>query len=128
MHKEKRNMMQQRNAQNVYKQNQILNASPKKLVVLLYDGCIKNMKLAELSIAEKKMDQANTALIKAQDIIAELASTLNFDQGGQIAQDLSDIYEYLMTKLIEANRTKDISIIQKNREMMEELRDAWAEI
>lgn len=121
-------MMQQRNAQNVYKQNQILNASPKKLVVLLYDGCIKNMKLAELSITENKMDQAHMALIKAQDIIAELASTLNKEQGGQVAQDLNDIYEYLMLNLIEANRTKDISIIQKNREMMEELRDAWAEI
>lgn len=121
-------MMQQRNAQNVYKQNQILNASPKKLVVLLYDGCIKNLKLAEISIAEKKLDQANTALIKAQDIIAELAGTLNKDQGGQIAQDLSDIYEYLMTNLIEANRTKDVTIIQKNRVMLEDLREAWAEI
>ncbi|MER2041981.1 flagellar export chaperone FliS [Desemzia incerta] len=121
-------MMQQRNAQNVYKQNQILNASPKKLVVLLYDGCIKNMKLAELSITENKLDQAHTALIKSQDIIAELASTLNKEQGGQVAQDLNDIYEYLMRNLIEANRTKEISIIQKNREMMEELRDAWAEI
>ena len=121
-------MMQQRNAQNVYKQNQILNASPKKLVVLLYDGCIKNMKLAELSITENKLDQAHTALIKSQDIIAELASTLNKEQGGQVAQDLNDIYEYLMINLIEANRTKEISIIQKNREMMEELRDAWAEI
>lgn len=121
-------MMQQRNAQNVYKQNQILNASPKKLVVLLYDGCIKNMKLAEFSITENKLDQAHTALIKSQDIIAELASTLNKEQGGQIAQDLSDIYEYLMRNLIEANRTKDIELIQKNREMMEELRDAWAEI
>lgn len=121
-------MMQQRNAQNVYKQNQILNASPKKLVVLLYDGCIKNMKLAELSITEKKLEQAHAALIKSQDIIAELASTLNKEQGGQVAQDLNDIYEYLMRNLIEANRTKDISIIQKNREMMEELRDAWAEI
>ncbi|MBM6614704.1 flagellar export chaperone FliS [Desemzia sp. RIT804] len=120
--------MQQRNAQNIYKQNQILNASPKKLVVLLYDGCIKNLKLAEISIAEKKLDQANTGLIKAQDIIAELASTLNLEQGGQVGQDLNDIYEYLMIQLIEANRTKDTAIIQKSREMMEELRDAWAEI
>lgn len=121
-------MMQQRNAQNIYKQNQILNASPKKLVVLLYEGCIKNLKLAEISIAEKKLGQAHTALIKAQDIIAELASTLNIEQAGQIAQDLNDIYEYLMMNLIKANSTKDITIIQKSREMMEELRDAWAEI
>lgn len=121
-------MMQQRNAQNIYKQNQILNASPKKLVVLLYDGCIKNLRLAENSIAEKNVEQANTALLKAQNIIAELASTLNIEQAGQIAQDLNDIYEYLMTKLIEANRTKDVTIIQKNREMLEELREAWAEI
>lgn len=121
-------MMQQRNAQNIYKQNQILNASPKKLIVLLYDGCIKNLKLAEISIAEKNIEQANNALIKAQDIVAELAGTLNKDQGGQIAEDLSDIYEYLMTKLIEANRSKDVTIIQKNREMLEELREAWAGI
>lgn len=121
-------MMQQRNAQNVYKQNQILNASPKKLVVLLYEGCIKNMKLAEISIEEKKLDTASTALIKAQDIIAELASTLNFEQGGEIAKNLDAIYEYVMTKLIEANRTKEVVTIQQTRTMMEELKEAWAEI
>lgn len=121
-------MIQQRNAQNIYKQNQILNASPKKLVVLLYDGCIKNMKLAEISIEEGKLEAANNALIKAQDIIAELAGTLSFDQGGEIAKNLESIYDYVKTKLIEANRTKDVAAIQQASKMMEELREAWAEI
>lgn len=121
-------MMQQRNAQNVYKQNQVMTASPKKLIVLLYDGCIKNMKQAELAISEQQIEQANHALKKAQDIILELQSTLNFETGGDIAQNLNDIYIYLMDKLIESNIKKDAELVLQSRKLLEDLREAWTEI
>ncbi|SFH51544.1 flagellar export chaperone FliS [Pisciglobus halotolerans] len=121
-------MMQQRQAQHVYKQNQIMTANPKKLIVLLYDGCIKNMKQAELAIHEQQIEQANHALKKAQDIILELQSTLNFEAGGDIAQNLNDIYIYLMDKLIESNIKKDAELVLQSRKLLEDLREAWTEI
>lgn len=121
-------MSYNRNVTNVYKQNQILNATPKKLVIMLYEGAIKNLKLAELSAAEKKIEQTSNALIKAQDIIQELMVTLDFENGGEVAENLNQLYNYFMTELIKANSTKDPESIKQVRESLEELRDTWIEI
>lgn len=116
------------NVNNVYKQNQILNATPKKLVILLYEGAIKNLKLAELSAAEKKIEETSNTLIKAQEIIRELMVTLDFKNGGEVAENLNQLYDYFLTELIKANRSKDSESIKKIREPLEELRDTWIEI
>ena len=84
--------MYQKNGSEIYKQNQILNASPKKLIFLLYEGCIKNLKLAEIHIAEKNIEKTNQVLIKAQDIIAELMNTLDFERGGKVSENLYSMY------------------------------------
>lgn len=100
----------------------------KKLIVLLYEGCIKNLKLAELHIAEKNIERTNQALIKAQDIIAELMNTLDFEKGGEVAENLYRMYEYLASELIKANVSKDAEDVKRNRRLVEELRDAWIEM
>ncbi|WP_034552225.1 flagellar export chaperone FliS [Carnobacterium funditum] len=120
--------MDYRNASNVYKQNQILNATPKKLVIMLYEGAIKNLKLAELSATDKKIEETNNALIKVQNIIQELMSTLDFKNGGEVAENLNQLYDYYMTELIKANRSKDPESIKNIRVPLEELRDTWIEI
>ena len=120
--------MSYRNAQDVYKQNQILNATPKKLVIMLYEGAIKNLKLAELSAADKKIEATSNALIKAQEIIQELMVTLDFKNGGEVAENLNQLYDFYLTELIKANRSKDPESIKKVREPLEELRDTWIEV
>lgn len=128
MKKGETNRMDYRNASNIYKQNQILNATPKKLVILLYEGAIKNLKLAELSAEEKKIEATGTALIKAQNIISELMHTLDFESGGEVAQNLNQLYDYLLNELIKANSSKQSEDIKRSRVMLEELRDTWIEI
>ena len=120
--------MYQKNGSAIYKENQILNASPKKLIVLLYEGCIKNLKLAEISIAEKNIEKTNQVLIKAQDILAELMNTLDFEKGGEVAENLYRMYEYLASELVKANISKNSEDVQSSRKIIEELRDAWIEI
>ncbi|WP_027108790.1 flagellar export chaperone FliS [Lacticigenium naphthae] len=109
----------------VYKENQVTTASPKQLVILLYQAAVKNMRLAELAIDSKENDKVNKHLIKAQDIIQELASTLNFEQGGEVAQNLADLYAYLLPQLIQANIKKDKEKIEQCRKIMNELLEAW---
>lgn len=120
--------MNQANAYDVYKKNQVTTASKSRLLLMLYDGAIKNLKLAEMAIVNKDIEKVNTYLIKTQDIIAEFMSTLNFEAGGEIANKLYDLYEYCFTKLIRANIDKDIQGIREVRKYMEELRDTWAQI
>lgn len=117
-----------RNAANVYQQNQILTASPKKLVSLLLEGCVKNLKLAEFYIDEHDYENANKMLVKAQDIISELNTTLNYEEGKEIAQSLNSLYEYMLTQLIQANIHKDVTIIQTCRKLIEELNETWNQI
>lgn len=120
--------MKQAYAYNAYKNNQVNTASKSKLVLMLYDGAIKNLKLAEMSIENKEVEKVNTYLTKAQDIIAEFMSTLNFEAGEDIAKNLYQLYDYCYNKLIRANIDKDIQGVQEVRKYMQELRDTWAQI
>lgn len=109
-----------------YKQQGVMTASPVELVVMLYDGCIKNMKIANLAIQEKDYQRANSSLIRAQEIISELITSLDFNY--KLAENLMDIYEFCLHTMADINMTKDTTLIQPLIEILADLREAWAEV
>lgn len=115
-------------ATNEYMNNQVMSASGKKLLIMLYDGAIKNLKIAEMSINEKNIEKTNTSITKTQAILAELMSTLDFNSGGEIAQNLYQLYEYMYNKLVQANIKKDKDEVFQVRNFLEELRETWIQI
>ncbi len=115
-------------AKDVYRNNQVTTAPQKKLIVMLYDGAIRNLKLAEIAMRDGEIQKVNTHLIKAQDIVMELMSTLNFEAGGDIAKNLYSLYDYIYLRLVRANVDKNIEYIEEVKKYMEELRDAWEQI
>ena len=115
-------------ANNVYKNNQIMTAPKKKLLIMLYDGAIKNCKLAEMALESRNFEEVNTNLKKAQDIINEFMVTLNFETGGDIAKNLYQLYEYMNFKLVRANIDKNPEGIIEVKNYLQELRDTWAQI
>ena len=117
-----------RNVANIYKQNKVNAASPKELVVMLYEGCIKFLRLAEIGLEEKRLDLVNTNLIKAQNIIEELRSTLNTNVEGEVTDQLASLYDYFLSELFQANIHKDNEKIIYVREQMMDLLEAWKEI
>jgi flagellar secretion chaperone FliS len=115
-------------ANNAYVSNEIMTASPNKLVLMLFDGAIKNLKLTELAMKEKNIEKINEYIQKTQKIIVEFMSTLNHKDGGDVAKGLQNLYAYMFTTLIQANTQKDLSKVQEVRGYMEELRGTWAQI
>lgn len=115
-------------AANTYKNNQVMNASGKKLLIMLYEGAIKNLKLSEMSIKVNEIEKTNTHIIKAQNIITELMYTLNFEAGGEISQNLYQLYEYMYKRLIHGNIKKDLEAIVEVRNYLEELKETWLQI
>lgn len=115
-------------AGNLYKSNEVLTASKKKLVIMLYDGAAKNLKLAKLAMEDKKIDKVNSHIIKAQNILVELMSTLNFEHGGDVANNLMSLYEYMYQKTIRANIDKNSEILDEVIGYLEELSDTWSQI
>ncbi|MBK5251264.1 MAG: flagellar export chaperone FliS [Peptostreptococcaceae bacterium] len=115
------------NAYRVYETNNVTTASPKRLIIMLCDGAIRLCKLSEIAIREKNIEKKNEYLKRAQAILGELSFTLNFD-AGEIANQLSDLYAFMMRELVYANIKMDAEKVKSVRELLEELREAWSEI
>jgi flagellar secretion chaperone FliS len=118
----------EKNPFNEYKKTQITTANQGKLIVMLYDGAIKFLNIAIENMHPKTYDVANTNIIKAQDIITELLLSLNMKDGGEISQNLFNLYLYFKKALLEANIKKDAEMIKTVLKLIRELRDAWDKI
>lgn len=110
-----------------YTQIRINTASSEELVVMLYDGAVKFCNKAKVAIDNKNMEMANNNLNKVQAIMDELILGLNHELGGQIADNLLRIYDYLKRRTIEANTKKSIEIIDEIITLVRDLRETWVE-
>ncbi len=110
-----------------YKKTQVNTANQGKLILMLYDGAIKFINKAIELIIQKKANNIETIhnnIIRAQEIVYELTSSLNMDVG-EISQKLFSIYMYINNKLIEANIKKDDKPLREVKKYLIELRGAW---
>jgi flagellar protein FliS len=111
-----------------YQQQSILTAPPERLVVMLYDGCLRFLHQAAYAMREDKPRDADARLKRAEAIIDELQTTLDHKRGGEIASRLQGIYVFCRRHLLDARRANDADMVDKVAELLAELRDAWAEI
>ena len=113
------------NAAEEYRRQQVLNAPPEQLTLMLYNGCLKFIDEGTIAVKEKKYEEANTLLQKAQRIISEFRVTLNMDY--EISHQLLPLYNYVYDRLVEGNMKSDPSKLDEAKGIITELRDAWAE-
>lgn len=110
----------------IYQQSAVQTSTPLQLILMLYDGAIRNIKLGIEGIESGNVEKASTHLIKAQSVINELVSSLNLQY--PIANQLLQIYDYLLRNLIEANIKKQKEPALEVLEHLSTLRDAWHQI
>ena len=115
------------NAYAVYQNNQVNTSSSGKLLLMLYDGALKFLRFALIAIEDKNIENANTYLVKTQNILLELMATLNYDTG-EIARQLYNLYDYMNRELIDANIHKDSNKVKSVYDLLEELRDTWNKV
>ncbi|WP_422121904.1 flagellar export chaperone FliS [Planococcus sp. X10-3] len=113
------------NPYQTYQQNSVVTASPQELTLMLYNGCLKFIKLAKRAMEEGKFEEKNVNLIKAQNIIQEFLITL--DPTIEISEGLAQLYEYIHHRLMEANMKNDVVILEDAENQVKELRDTWKE-
>lgn len=124
-------MSQEKNVAKHYKKKQIESATPVQLVVLLYEGAIEYLTRAEQFLAEKGFDRYekfHNNLIGCQNIITELTVSLDMEKGGAVSENLFRLYEYMNHRLIDANISKDVSILQEVKGLLINLKEAWTEV
>lgn len=113
---------------NDYLRNQVMGASPNKLIEMLIEGAIKSIKKAEMAIEDKKIEAANNEIVHAQDIVDELKFSVNKDIEGDIPQQLISTYDVVEQELIQANIHKDKNHLEIALTMLNELLDVWKQI
>jgi flagellar protein FliS len=114
------------NGYNVYKNNSINYASKEQLLLMLTEGAVKFSKIARQAIIEKDIQKAHNTLIRLQDIFTELMISIDTTQG-EWAENLFSVYEFIKTKLIDVNLSKDLSLMEEVMPLIEDVNNIWQE-
>lgn len=100
--------------------------TPAQLVLMLYNGAIRFLKQAQMGLEEGKLEVCHQNILKAQDILTELMTSLDLEQG-EIARNLYQLYDYMYHRLVDANIKKDGQILLEVQQFLSELRETWSE-
>lgn len=115
------------NAYNAYKTNSVNYASKEQLLLMIVDGAVKFSKIAKQGMEEKDIKKAHENIIKTQNIFYELMATLDVEKGGEWAENLMRVYDFIVQRLLQANLKKDAKIMDEIIPVIEDIRDTWHE-
>ncbi len=111
---------------NAYLRSKVMTATPAELTLMLYEGALKFVNKAIMSIEKDDVMGAHNNLMKTQRIIEELRASL--DHKYPVAKEFDTVYEYILRRLVEANIKKDKDILEEVLEHLRTMRDTWKEV
>lgn len=124
------NVMMQQKFLNQYQKTSLEtgmeNATPHKLIAMLYDGVIENIALAKGAMQRKDIPLKAEKLNKAVLIIGSLRSNLDMDNGKEVSENFDGLYSYINRKLLEASSKNDIDALDEVTELVKEIRHTWS--
>jgi flagellar secretion chaperone FliS len=106
----------------------IADADPHRMIQMLLDAAAERMATARGCIERGEIARKARLLHSCVTIIAELRGSLNMAEGGALAQNLSDLYDYMIRRLLLANISSDAKIVAEVAALLEEVRGAWIAI
>ncbi len=115
------------NAYSQYHQNQILSASPEKILLMLYEGAIRFTRQAIYGLEQENLTLFHHGLRKSMAIITEFSNSLDHKIGGEIAENLDALYHFMIRELTYANLHKDIEKLRMVDKLLVDLRATWEE-
>lgn len=116
------------NGLGAYQQAAVGTQSRGRLIVMLYDGAIKFLKLAVRELEAQNYEAKGQYINRAQDIINELNAVLDMEAGGEIAENLRKLYVFMGRRLSQANAKRDPQMIQEVIGLLNELNQSWKAI
>ena len=121
-------VMMRANGYDTYQRVQAETSSPGQLIALLYDAMLRSLDRARHGLEERDLEAAHGPLLRAQDIVLELISSLNTDDkddAGALASQLAPLYEYMYRRLLDASLQKDAAPVHEVSRLITPMRHAW---
>jgi flagellar protein FliS len=116
------------NVANLYQNTTVVTQNRGRLIVLLYEGAIKFLRQAVVNIQANDFQAKGRNVRKAQDIILELNTVLDMENGGEVATNLRSLYNFMNRHLTQANVKCDSGMIQEVIRILETLNQSWKTI
>ncbi len=111
-----------------YFQDQVLSASPLRLVCLLYQGAISEVREARQHLAGGDIPARSASISNACDILSELKASLDVEAGGEVAENLGGLYSYAITRLLDANMKRADGPLAEVLGLLATLQEGWTEL
>ncbi len=115
------------NAYNQYQQNHVLSASPEQILLMLYDGAIRFTRQAIAGLEDDNLPHFHHGIKKSMAIISEFSNSLDHRIGGEIAENLDALYNFMIRELTLANLHKDADKLRVVEKLLVDLRATWGE-
>ena len=96
-----------------YQTNNITTATPEKLMIMLFDGAVQFLQKAKTAIDEKNLQEKSSNIEAARKILRELMRTIDLENGNDVSKALFKLYNRLTMKLIKANVSRNIALIDE---------------
>ena len=108
-----------------YREMEIQSASPERLVVIVFEQLVVNLERARIAMDRNDLELRVTSLRRARGLVAELLDTLDFEQGGTLAKQLADLYQFMLYELVDIGQRKDVVTLRKIVNIATSLRDGF---
>ena len=103
-------------------------ASPHRLILMLMEGAIDKVAMAKGFMERNDIAKKGSHISWAISIIDGLRASLNKDSGGEIADNLDDLYDYMIRRLLRANVENNADLLDEVISLLRSIRDAWIQI
>lgn len=114
-----------RDANDAYLEDRVLSAGPVELVRMLYQAASGAVREARRLLKAGEIAARSMAITRACDVLAELTGSLDRERGGEIAVRLSQLYDYMTLKLVEANTLQQDALLAEVLGLLGTLAEAW---
>jgi flagellar protein FliS len=113
---------------NNYVETAVSEASPYKLVKLLYEAGLKNIAVIKVFIQRKDMEKKSEFVSKLTGVLYGLRGGLDLEAGGDVASNLYALYDYMIRISFQASAKNDIKKFEEVEGLLKDLNDAWAQM
>lgn len=106
----------------------IANADPHKLTLMLMQGALDRIAYAKGAMERREFEQKAQLISRVSAIIMNLRDTLDLDVGGETAENLYALYDFMIEKLNEAHAKNSLQMLDEVTNLLTPIRDAWLQI
>ena len=115
-------------AYQAYRGNQVEGASPLGLILLTYQVLLKSLAQAKYAAENSNFEGEANGINRAMEALTELVTSLDFEQGGEIAKNLGSLYSFMMNHLLQGMTGDTIKAISEVQQIAQTLSDGWHEL